>query len=114
LPGVDPDQIGITGISWGGIITSLMAGMDKRLNFLKENEIMTSKNLIRRTFYSAFIIVSLLMVATACGKASINSTPDLYSRSNRGQRFDSLAVTYEHGSFGTNILKKLDNHVTMR
>ncbi|WP_139995277.1 alpha/beta hydrolase family protein [Paenibacillus paridis] len=33
LPGVDPDQIGITGISWGGIITSLMAGLDKRLRF---------------------------------------------------------------------------------
>ncbi|WP_139995275.1 iron-siderophore ABC transporter substrate-binding protein [Paenibacillus paridis] len=38
---------------------------------------MTSKNLVRRTIYSAFIIVSLLMVATACGKASNNSTPDL-------------------------------------
>ncbi|GGG52807.1 alpha/beta fold hydrolase [Paenibacillus radicis (ex Gao et al. 2016)] len=33
LPGVDPDRIGVTGISWGGIITSLMAGLDKRLRF---------------------------------------------------------------------------------
>ncbi|MFF2090779.1 alpha/beta hydrolase family protein [Paenibacillus sp. NPDC058174] len=33
LPGVDPDRVGMTGISWGGIITSLMAGLDNRLKF---------------------------------------------------------------------------------
>nr|WP_246362729.1 acetylxylan esterase [Paenibacillus alba] len=30
---VDPTQIGITGISWGGIITSLLAGVDDRFCF---------------------------------------------------------------------------------
>jgi dienelactone hydrolase len=33
LPGVDADRIGITGISWGGIITSLVSGLDRRLSF---------------------------------------------------------------------------------
>ena len=30
LPGVDPDRIGITGISWGGYLTCISAGLDKR------------------------------------------------------------------------------------
>jgi hypothetical protein len=33
IPQVDPERIGITGISWGGIVTSLVAGIDKRLAF---------------------------------------------------------------------------------
>ncbi|BBI30829.1 alpha/beta hydrolase family protein [Cohnella abietis] len=33
IPGVDKSQIGMTGISWGGIITSLVAGLDKRLSY---------------------------------------------------------------------------------
>ncbi|WP_299668885.1 S9 family peptidase [uncultured Polaribacter sp.] len=31
LEEVDPDRIGITGISWGGILSSLMSGLDTRL-----------------------------------------------------------------------------------
>jgi dienelactone hydrolase len=30
-PGVDPDRIGVTGISWGGYLTGLVAGVDSRL-----------------------------------------------------------------------------------
>lgn len=30
-PEVDPERIGITGISWGGYLTSLIAGLDERL-----------------------------------------------------------------------------------
>jgi dienelactone hydrolase len=30
-PDVDPDRIGITGISWGGYLTSLVSGLDQRL-----------------------------------------------------------------------------------
>lgn len=30
-PGVDPERIGITGISWGGYLTSIVAGVDPRL-----------------------------------------------------------------------------------
>ncbi|GAA3405425.1 alpha/beta hydrolase family protein [Paenibacillus hodogayensis] len=33
LPQVDETRIGISGISWGGIITSLVAGIDRRLCF---------------------------------------------------------------------------------
>ncbi len=32
-PGVDPDRIGVTGISWGGYLTCLFAGVDSRLRF---------------------------------------------------------------------------------
>lgn len=32
-PGVDPDRIGITGISWGGYLTSLVSGLDPRFAF---------------------------------------------------------------------------------
>jgi len=30
LPGVDADRIGVTGISWGGILSSLVSGVDTR------------------------------------------------------------------------------------
>lgn len=33
LPEVDPDRIGVTGISWGGYLTSIIAGVDTRLKF---------------------------------------------------------------------------------
>jgi dienelactone hydrolase len=33
MPDVDPDRIGITGISWGGYLTSLVAGVDDRFSF---------------------------------------------------------------------------------
>jgi dienelactone hydrolase len=33
LPGVDADHIGVTGVSWGGFLTCLAAGVDDRLSF---------------------------------------------------------------------------------
>ncbi len=33
LPQVDPDRIGLTGISWGGYLTSIIAGIDHRFRF---------------------------------------------------------------------------------
>jgi|GEM_PF-169392 dienelactone hydrolase len=32
-PGVDPDRIGVTGISWGGYLCSMTAGVDTRFRF---------------------------------------------------------------------------------
>ena len=32
-PGVDPDRTGVTGVSWGGYLTCLLAGLDPRLKF---------------------------------------------------------------------------------
>ena len=32
-PGVDPDRIGLTGLSWGGFLTCLTAAVDKRFKF---------------------------------------------------------------------------------
>jgi dienelactone hydrolase len=34
LPEVDPDRIGLTGISWGGYLVSIVAGVDPRLRFV--------------------------------------------------------------------------------
>src|SRR5690606_22159173 len=31
--GVDPQRIGVTGISWGGYLTSILAGVDERFAF---------------------------------------------------------------------------------
>ena len=33
LPGVDPERIGVTGISWGGVLTCMAAGLDDRYRF---------------------------------------------------------------------------------
>ena len=33
LPGVDPERIGINGISWGGVLTCMAAGLDDRFRF---------------------------------------------------------------------------------
>jgi dienelactone hydrolase len=33
LPEVDPDRVGLTGISWGGYLTCILAGVDPRLKF---------------------------------------------------------------------------------
>jgi dienelactone hydrolase len=33
FPQVDPDRVGVTGISWGGIVTSIVAGVDERFRF---------------------------------------------------------------------------------
>jgi len=32
-PGVDPERTGVTGVSWGGYLTCLLAGLDPRLKF---------------------------------------------------------------------------------
>lgn len=34
MPGVDADRIGLTGISWGGVLASTVAGLDSRLKFV--------------------------------------------------------------------------------
>jgi len=33
LDGVDPERIGVTGVSWGGVISSVLAGVDSRFAF---------------------------------------------------------------------------------
>jgi dienelactone hydrolase len=33
VPEVDPERIGVTGISWGGYLTSILAGVDQRFKF---------------------------------------------------------------------------------
>jgi dienelactone hydrolase len=58
LPEVDPDRIGITGISWGGYLTCIVAGIDPRFKvavpvygcgFLGENSYWKDKSLAAMT-----------------------------------------------------------------
>ena len=58
LPDVDPDRIGITGISWGGYLTCIAAGIDPRFKtavpvygcgFLGENSVWTDTSLAAMT-----------------------------------------------------------------
>src|SRR5439155_22684356 len=48
LPNVDPERVGVTGISWGGYLTCIVAGVDNRFKaavpvygcgFLHENSV---------------------------------------------------------------------------
>jgi dienelactone hydrolase len=61
LPDVDPDRIGITGISWGGYLTCIVAGLDHRLKvavpvygcgFLGDNSYWTSNAIAKLTVAS--------------------------------------------------------------
>lgn len=58
LPDVDPERIGITGISWGGYLTCIVAGIDPRLKvavpvygcgFLGDNSVWTAGSLAAMT-----------------------------------------------------------------
>ena len=58
LPDVDPDRVGITGISWGGYLTCIVAGVDPRFKvavpvygcgFLGANSYWTDKSLAAMT-----------------------------------------------------------------
>lgn len=58
LPEVDRERIGVTGISWGGYLTSIVAGIDPRLKvavpvygcgFLHENSVWTANILAKMT-----------------------------------------------------------------
>jgi len=58
LPEVDPDRIGLTGISWGGYLTCIVAGIDSRFKvavpvygcgFLGENSVWKDKALATMT-----------------------------------------------------------------
>jgi dienelactone hydrolase len=61
LPDVDPNRIGITGISWGGYLTCIVAGLDHRLKvavpvygcgFLGDNSYWTSNAIAKLTVAS--------------------------------------------------------------
>ena len=120
LPQVDPGRIGITGISWGGIITEIAAGVDDRFafaapiygcGFLGENSLWREKQLQAIGRGSALRWLTLWDPSQYIGRAQVpmlfvNGTndkhfrPDSWQKTYRtkpGQRSVVLKLRMPHG-----------------
>jgi dienelactone hydrolase len=89
LPEVDPERIGITGISWGGYLTSIVAGIDDRLKvavpvygcgFLDENSAWLSRfdgmSPEQRQRWVSFFDPSRYLPGVSCPILFVNGTND--------------------------------------
>lgn len=90
LPEVDPHRIGITGISWGGYLTCLVAGLDERLKvavpvygcgFLGENSVWKPSRFDdvpeeRRTRWTQTFDPSSYLSGVSCPILFLNGTTD--------------------------------------
>lgn len=125
LPGVDPDRIGVTGISWGGYLTCIVAGIDPRLRvavpvygcgFLGDNSYWTDKSLASmseasRKLWLASFDPSQYLGQVGCPILFLNGTTDFaypldsYQKSYRlvpePLRNLSVVVDLPHGHIWT-------------
>ncbi len=125
LPEVDADRTGITGISWGGYLTCIVAGLDPRLKvavpvygcgFLGDNSVWTAGSLAgmpaddRARWLQAFD-PSQYLGGVRCPILFLNGTTDFaypldsYQKSYRlvpeSQRFVSVNIDLPHGHIWT-------------
>jgi dienelactone hydrolase len=120
-PGVDPGRIGVTGVSWGGFLTSLAAGLDPRFRcampvygcgFIHaascwmDNAEFTKLAPAARRFWIENWEPSVLLPRAACPMLWLNGTndfayyPPVWQRSasaTRGPRLMCLKLRYPHG-----------------
>jgi dienelactone hydrolase len=125
LPDVDPARIGVTGISWGGYVTCIVAGIDPRFNvavpvygcgFLGENSVWKDNSLARLTPEARALWLRLFDPSQYLGNVRrpilfVNGTTDFaypldsYQKSYRlvpGKwRQVSVAVNRPHGHIWT-------------
>ena len=121
LPQVDAERIGVTGISWGGYLTCLTAGLDPKLKaavpvygcgFLGDNSIWRDGSLARltrdaRDRWLGFFDPSQVIGGAACPVMLVNGMhdfaypPDSHGRTGRlvpaERRHWSLRVEMPHG-----------------
>ncbi len=125
LPGVDRDRIGITGISWGGYLTCIAAGIDARFKvavpvygcgFLGDNSVWADKSLAEMTPAARLLWLRLFDPSAYVGGVRypilfVNGTTDFaypmdsYQKTYRlvpeAWRQVSMAVNRPHGHIWT-------------
>jgi len=125
LPDVNPERIGITGISWGGYLTCIVAGIDPRFKvavpvygcgFLGDNSVWKDKSLAAMTPESRAVWLQLFDPSQYLGNVRhpilfVNGTSDFaypldsYQKSYRlvptKWRHVSIAVNRPHGHIWT-------------
>ncbi|MDB6041125.1 MAG: axeA 1 [Verrucomicrobiales bacterium] len=125
LPEVDPDRVGFTGISWGGYLTCIIAGVDHRFKvavpvygcgFLGDNSVWTDKSLAQmkpeaRELWLKLFDPSQYLSNVHCPILFVNGTTDFaypldsYQKSYRlvpsKFRHISVAVNRPHGHIWT-------------
>lgn len=120
LPGVDPDRTGLTGISWGGYLTCIVAGLDPRFRvampvygcgFLRDNSVWVPHQFEQMTPEQASRWVALWDPSQYIGHAAmplvfLNGTNDFaypldsYAKTCRlvpGEKHFSIQVQMPHG-----------------
>lgn len=125
LPGVDSRRVGVTGISWGGYLTCIVAGLDPRLKvavpvygcgFLGDNSVWTDKSLAAMSEKSRKLWLenfdpSRYLENVQCPILFLNGTTDFaypldsYRKSYRlvpePLRFVSVVIDLPHGHIWT-------------
>jgi dienelactone hydrolase len=125
LPEVDPGRVGLTGISWGGYLTCIVAGVDPRFKvavpvygcgFLGDNSVWTDKSLAQmkpeaRDLWLKLFDPSNYLSDVRCPILFVNGTTDFaypldsYQKSYRlvspKLRHISVAVNRPHGHIWT-------------
>ncbi len=125
LPDVDPKRVGVTGISWGGYLTCIAAGIDGRFKvavpvygcgFLGENSVWKDGALAKMTPEARELWLKLFDPSQYLGRVRcpilfVNGTTDFaypldsYQKSYRlvpaGLRHVSVAVNRPHGHIWT-------------
>ncbi len=125
LPDVDPERTGITGISWGGYLTCIVAGIDSRFKvavpvygcgFLGDNSYWTDKSLAAlkpetRSLWLRLFDPSQYLSGVGCPILFVNGTTDFaypldsYQKSYRlvpsKWRHVSVAINRQHGHIWT-------------
>jgi dienelactone hydrolase len=125
LPEVDPERVGLTGISWGGYLTCIVAGVDPRFKvavpvygcgFLGDNSVWTDKSLAHmkpeaRELWLNLFDPSQYLSNVRCPILFVNGTTDFaypldsYQKSYRlvpaKFRHISVAVNRPHGHIWT-------------
>ena len=110
-PRVDADRVGITGISWGGIITCIVVGYDDRYAFAMPVYGSVGLNGSSATF-SSFPSQLAQETWDTVEPLKASTTPMLFLNSNRDEAFalDATAKSFKAAQNGFMTIKNNYNH----